>query len=82
MLWQKQRQTLVKIEAAVAALTVMAVETIALVVAGSGGNNRYGGGKQQQKLWGQATIDKMGQAAAVEAETAAVPAAIVAARLR
>jgi hypothetical protein len=49
---------------------------------GSSGNNQYGGGKQQQKLRGQATINKMGQVAAVKAETAAVSVAIVAARLQ
>ena len=68
-----------KIEAAVAALTVTAVETIALVVAVGTAD---GDGRQQQKLRGQATINKLGQAAAVAAVTAAVPVAIFAARLQ
>ncbi len=54
---------------AVSAVAVVA--TIAMAVADN-----------KQKLQGQATIKKMGQAAAVEAETAAIPAGIAAARLR
>ena len=52
------------------------------VSGGSGGNSGYGGGRQQQKLWGQATINKMWQTAAVAVETAAMAAAIVAAQLQ
>ncbi len=50
-----------------------AAEAVSAVAGGSGGNsNGYGGGRQQQKLWGQATINKMWQAAAIAAETAAL----------
>ena len=51
------------------------------VSGGSGGGSGYGGGRQQQKLRGQATINKMQQAALVAAETATMAAAIVAVRL-
>jgi hypothetical protein len=83
------------------ALTVMAVKTLASVVAvattdgngdsdgsqnrvssGSGSDSGYGGGRQEQKLQGQATINKMWQVALVAAETAAMAAAIVAARVQ
>ncbi len=57
--------------AAEAVSAVAAASTIAMAVADI-----------KQKLWGQATINKMGQEAVVEAETAAVPAAIVAAWLQ
>ncbi len=46
-MWQKQRQTSVKIEAAVAALTVMAVETFALVVAVATVDGDSDGGKNK-----------------------------------
>ncbi len=49
------------------------------VSGGSGKDSGYSGGRQQQKLQGQATINK--NAAAVVAETAVVAVAIVAARL-
>jgi hypothetical protein len=52
------------------------------VSGGSGGDSGYGSGRQQQKLRGQATINKMWQAALVAAETAAVAAAIDAAQLQ
>jgi hypothetical protein len=52
------------------------------VSGGSGGDSGYGGGRQQQKLQGQAIINKMRQAAAVAAETAVVAAVINAARLQ
>ena len=52
------------------------------VSGGSGSDSSVGGGRQQQKLRGQATINKMRQAALVTAETAAMAAAIVAAWLR
>jgi hypothetical protein len=72
----EERPMLVKTEAALVALVVMAVEMLVLVAAaatvdgdgnscqnrvsgGSGGGSGYGGGRQQQKLWGQATINKM-----------------------
>jgi hypothetical protein len=51
------------------------------VSGGSGGNSGYGGGRQQQKLWGQATINRMWQAGGVAAETGVVAAAIAAAQL-
>ncbi len=57
--------------AAGAISAVAAAATIDMAVAN---NNRYCGG--------QATINKMGQVAAVKAETVAVPVAIVAARLQ
>ncbi len=57
--------------AAEAVSAVAAAATIAMAVADN-----------KQKLRGQATINKMGEAAVVEAETAAMPAAIIAARLR
>jgi hypothetical protein len=52
------------------------------VSGGSGSNSGYGGGRQQRKLWEQATINKIRQAAAVAAETGVVAAAIVAAQLQ
>jgi hypothetical protein len=51
------------------------------VSGGSGGESGVGSGRQQQKLGGQATINKMQQAALVAAETATMAAAIVAVRL-
>ncbi len=57
--------------AAEAVSAVAAVATITMAVADN-----------KQKLRGQATINKMRQAAAVKAETAAAPAAIIAAWLK
>jgi hypothetical protein len=49
------------------------------VSGGSSGNSGgYGGGRQQQKLWGQATINKMQQGAVVVAESEAVAVANIA----
>ncbi len=69
MQWQQGRMAIVTATEAVSVVTVAA--TMAMAVADN-----------KQKLRGQATINKMGQAAAVEAETVAVPAAIVAERLQ
>jgi hypothetical protein len=52
------------------------------VSGGSGGDSGYGGGRQEQKLQGQATINKMWQAAVVAVETGVVAESIATAQLQ